>query len=769
MADPSTKTSATFNEDVLTTTPSDLGLWSKEVLPIVSGSKPSESHSNISSRYISGSGSANRVHKGKTRVEGSYTIALPQHSVLNSIFKDFFGKNSKEETKTSVNFTLKDELDTSGLAILQPIDYSTNSSSNHHHYGKAYSYFRGMRVKTLTFSADNGTQPVLLDVNFFGNREDYINSEGYLEPHERDLTSVSTPFPSKQSEINALFHGNYGVYQNVLSLEEFPSWNTELIIKNSNNDEIKLPFSNLSVVLDKNIQFTDTMNGSRLYDDVFFSGNRVVSGSFDLSFIGETFWGGDSGEPNGSINSNNSTYIMREMFDLSGFTLTINFRTVDGSKSFKVEMPNIQFTAGRTLNSLRHGQTILPVSFQAFPSETSSTINNNTEVSIQQQRDLYLTFENEPTVFTSSAVKYVTTDYVSRDSTGVSLDKHIIAYQDDTNSSYQYGKLVVSTVSGSSVSISSPYVFSSSNVSYVSTVYDDSQKRVIVAYSDGSNGKMFSFQLDSNGQMVNQTPTVTFCNSNVSHISTIYMSLDQRVAIFYLKSSNSTGQSIVLNYSNGNYTIGSEVQFDSYSSIDAIPTYISSMYSTATRDVLISYSDQNWFGIGKVIIGRLSANQIQFYPTTNQVFSSRSVSSIAMGYNTQNDNFLIVYNAHYNSQYAFARIIKTGSQSITSISEEYMLFSGEMKYPSVSYDSRIGVFVVNYRDESDSDKGKSRLVWTNNNTLELDNMVTFEQGKASRFKPINASSYDVASNKTLIAYSDDSDSDKGKIALGGIR
>ena len=626
-----------------------------------------------------------------------------------------------------------------------------------------------MRVKTLTFSADNGTQPVLLDVNFFGNREDYINSEGYLEPHERDLTSVSTPFPSKQSEINALFHGNYGVYQNVLSLEEFPSWNTELIIKNSNNDEINLPFSNLSVVLDKNIQFTDTMNGSRLYDDVFFSGNRVVSGSFDLSFIGETFWGGDSGEPNGSINSNNSTYIMREMFDLSGFTLTINFRTVDGSKSFKVEMPNIQFTAGRTLNSLRHGQTILPVSFQAFPSETSSTINNNTEVSIQQQRDLYLTFENEPTVFTSSAVKYVTTDYVSRDSTGVSLDKHIIAYQDDTNSSYQYGKLVVSTVSGSSVSISSPYVFSSSNVSYVSTVYDDSQKRVIVAYSDGSNGKMFSFQLDSNGQMVNQTPTVTFCNSNVSHISTIYMSLDQRVAIFYLKSSNSTGQSIVLNYSNGNYTIGSEVQFDSYSSIDAIPTYISSMYSTATRDVLISYSDQNWFGIGKVIIGRLSANQIQFYPTTNQVFSSRSVSSIAMGYNTQNDNFLIVYNAHYNSQYAFARIIKTGSQSITSISEEYMLFSGEMKYPSVSYDSRIGVFVVNYRDESDSDKGKSRLVWTNNNTLELDNMVTFEQGKASRFKPINASSYDVASNKTLIAYSDDSDSDKGKIALGGIR
>ena len=56
--------------------------------------------------------------------------------------------------------------------------------------------------------------------------------------------------------------------------------------KNSNNDEIKLPLSNLSVVLDKNIQFTDTMNGSRLYDDVFFSGNRVVSGSFDHYHVG---------------------------------------------------------------------------------------------------------------------------------------------------------------------------------------------------------------------------------------------------------------------------------------------------------------------------------------------------------------------------------------------------------------------------------------------------------------------------------------------------
>ena len=62
--------------------------------------------------------------------------------------------------------------------------------------------------------------------------------------------------------------------------------------------------------------------------------------------------------------------------------------------------------------------------------------------------------------------------------------KIVVAYRDESNN---YGKVVVGTVSGTSISFGSPITFESANSYYITAAFDSSNDKVVISYNDADN------------------------------------------------------------------------------------------------------------------------------------------------------------------------------------------------------------------------------------------------------------------------------------------
>ena len=69
-----------------------------------------------------------------------------------------------------------------------------------------------------------------------------------------------------------------------------------------------------------------------------------------------------------------------------------------------------------------------------------------------------------------------------------SNDKVVITYQDTGD--YYYGKSIVGTVSGNSISVGSVVEWNSATTEYITSTFDSTNKKVIVAYTQSSNAYM---------------------------------------------------------------------------------------------------------------------------------------------------------------------------------------------------------------------------------------------------------------------------------------
>jgi hypothetical protein len=82
-------------------------------------------------------------------------------------------------------------------------------------------------------------------------------------------------------------------------------------------------------------------------------------------------------------------------------------------------------------------------------------------------------------IFESAGTSYMVATY------SAAVSKTVISYADDGNSSY--GTIVTGTVSGTSISFSSPVVFNTAGSYFSSITYDSTSQKIVVAYRDAGN------------------------------------------------------------------------------------------------------------------------------------------------------------------------------------------------------------------------------------------------------------------------------------------
>lgn len=241
-----------------------------------------------------------------------------------------------------------------------------------------------------------------------------------------------------------------------------------------------------------------------------------------------------------------------------------------------------------------------------------------------------------PTVFHSAMITYIDSTY---DSTS---DKVVVVYN---YHAYGRGEARVGTVDEYSISFGSPVTFNSgTNTRFNSVIYDSDNDKVVVSYNNFNSTNLSSAFGGTkvgytNGNSIVFGSLVKFRESgNPAYITSIYDETNNKVVIAYNDwENNRYGTSIVGEVIGNSITFGDAVVFQTSD------TYkIDSTYDSTNNKVILCYSDAGDNYKSVYVIGNVSGNSITFGDPTVFIDSwSGRQNRICYG---NNKTLLLVYN-----------------------------------------------------------------------------------------------------------------------------
>jgi len=354
-----------------------------------------------------------------------------------------------------------------------------------------------------------------------------------------------------------------------------------------------------------------------------------------------------------------------------------------------------------------------------------------------------------PVVFETANSEYISTTYDS------SNDRVVIAYADDGNSNY--GTAVVGTVSGTSISFGTPVVFESAEVRFVSTVYDSTNNKVGIFYRQQSapNYPGFGIVGTVSGTSISFGSAVIFRSQYCEEISAVFDSTSNKVVVAYLDGSNSDyGTAVVGTISGTSISFGSEVVFES-----AATYQISTTYDSTIDRVVIAYRDAGNSNYGTAVVGTVSGTSISF--GTPVVYLSSLVSFNSATYDSKEERVVIAYRDGGNSNYGTAIV---GSVTGTSISfgTAVVFETGVTNFISATYDSTSDKVVIAYEDGSNSSYGTAIVGTVSGTTISFGTAVVFEAADSGYI----SATYDSTDDRVVIAYRDVGNGNYGTAVVG---
>ena len=257
------------------------------------------------------------------------------------------------------------------------------------------------------------------------------------------------------------------------------------------------------------------------------------------------------------------------------------------------------------------------------------------------------------TVFKSAATAYTSTVYDSANG------KVVIAYQDTATAAR--GTAIVGTISGTSISFGSPVQFEIGDTLYISAVYDSANEKVVIAFSDLDNIRKGKVVVGTvSGTSISFGAAVNFEEGNTYYISSTYDSTNGKIVLAYRNANDlSSIWAIVGTVSGTSITFGAAVAFGGANS-----SWNSSTYNSASNKVVISYKDGSNSDYGTLVVGQVSGNSITFEDPI--VFESAAIFNLGSVYDSAANEVVIVYRDTGNSNYGTAVVFQIPSGNLTA-------------------------------------------------------------------------------------------------------
>ena len=159
--------------------------------------------------------------------------------------------------------------------------------------------------------------------------------------------------------------------------------------------------------------------------------------------------------------------------------------------------------------------------------------------------------------------------------------KVVIAYRDNGNS--DHGTAIVGTVSGTSISFGDAVVFESSNSRYLSAVFDSSEDKVVIAYEDNGDSNKGKVVVGTvSGTSISFNDPITFESGNTEYYSATFDSTNNRTVIVFKNDDDGRGEAVVFRTVGTNLTSENFIGFSDAAYSDG---------NTATVQVVTALDD----------------------------------------------------------------------------------------------------------------------------------------------------------------------------------
>ena len=278
-------------------------------------------------------------------------------------------------------------------------------------------------------------------------------------------------------------------------------------------------------------------------------------------------------------------------------------------------------------------------------------------------------------------------------------DKVVIAYRDGGNSSY--GTAIVGTVSGTSISFGSAAVFVSDTFEKGSATFDSTNGKAVIVWRDGSNPNYGKSVVGTvSGTSISFGTVATFVSAYTGPTATTFDSTNGKVVIVYSDAGDSgKGKAVVGTVSGTSISFGTVAEFESGSAEDLAATF-----DSTNGKVVLVYKDDNNSAYGTAIVATVSGTDISF--GTPVVYNSGNSSSNSIAYDSVNERVVISYQDQGNSSYGTV-IVGTVSGTSISFGSEVVFESATTNHIGSAYDSTNEKVVIAYQDAGNSNYGTS--------------------------------------------------------------
>ena len=385
-----------------------------------------------------------------------------------------------------------------------------------------------------------------------------------------------------------------------------------------------------------------------------------------------------------------------------------------------------------------------------------------------------------------------------------SNNKVVIVYHDAGNSGH--GTSVIGTVSGTGISFGSAVVFEAADTEDISTAFDNSNNKVIVSYYDDADSDYGKYIIGTvSGTSISYGTAVTFNEATTKYTSTAFDSNENKAVIFYRDDGDSskgkgivlqnavatnitsesfigfaqdtvaTGQPVTINtkgaiadnmpqIASASSSVGTAVTFDSSSS-----TRIASCYDSTNNRIVVSYVDSGSDDDGTVAVGTVNASDNSISWGTPVAFNSNvKITDSNIVHDSNSNKIVIGYSDEDNSNYG------TGIVGTIDTSDNSISFGSPTVYESANtvtssrnfgvFDSNSNKVIFGYQDDADSNKGKAVVGTVSGTSISFGSPVIFETGYAIHMD----ATFDTSNNKVVIAYRDYGNSDYGTAVVGTV-
>lgn len=374
----------------------------------------------------------------------------------------------------------------------------------------------------------------------------------------------------------------------------------------------------------------------------------------------------------------------------------------------------VDFVASGTLGS---GQTVV--------------LNSNGTVSVVGETSIPQAIGTK-TPYSSGQVVYQSAVY------SPTSNKIVILYADYGNS--QYGRGIVGTVSGNSITFGTPIVFNTNATTYISGVFDLTFNKIIIAFRTSSgSGQTVIGTISSNS--ISFTSPVTFAPSFYQG-SLAIDSVNNKVVASWGDTTNSYyGKAIAGSFNGSAITWGSESVFQSST------TYGTNVIYVPPNDkFLITYYNVTSGSGGKASVATVSGTSITFGSASVFLTSNNSLNGKSVFDSTNNKIVTTWQDNSTNAGYG-----NVGTITGTSISYgSPVQFNATVDSPFPIYDAVSGKIYITFADATNSNRGSFILGSVSGSSISFSGKTEFITTDIYQ----SASAYDSTSNKMVTSFRD---------------